>query len=167
MKTTQVLIILATSILLCSYEPYYEEPFSGYKAVIMTREQLESSIKSDSPQDMKNPGKIYMKDQYIFIIEKYKGVHIINNSNSLLPVKEGFIHIPGIVDVAIKGDILYADNAVDLVALDIHKFPEVTLTQRIKNTFSELTPPNQDYIPYEYSTGVRPDNTIIVAWEEK
>jgi pyrrolidone-carboxylate peptidase len=154
-------------VLLCSYEPYYNDSYAAYKAVLMTREQLESSIKTDTPQEMKNPGKIYLKDHFIFIIEKYKGVHIVDNSDRLNPIKKGFIHIPGIVDVAVKGDVLYADNAVDLVALDIHKFPEVVLTQRIKDTFSELSPPESDDIPYEYTKDQRPDNTIIVAWEKK
>jgi hypothetical protein len=166
MKVKLFFIIVTISTLFCSYEPYYDD-YTAYKAVLMTREQLESSIKTDTPQKMKNPGKIYLKDHFIFIIEKYKGVHIVDNSDRLNPVKKGFIHIPGIVDVAIKGDVLYADNAVDLVALDIHNFPEVVLTQRIKNTFSELTPPESDNIPWEYTKDQRPNNTIIVAWEEK
>lgn len=166
MKVNQVLIVLITSILLCSYDPHYD-PESIYKPVLMTRPQLESSIKSDVSQEMKNPGKIYMKDQFIFIVEKYKGIHIIDNSDRLNPVKKGFIHIPGCIDIAMKGNTLYADNAVDLVSIDLLNFPEITVTSRIQETFSELSPPDQDYIPYNYTKGNRPENTIIVAWEER
>ncbi len=166
MKVNKALLVILASVLLCSYDPYYE-PSSNYKPILLTRDQLEQSIKSSPARALENPGKIYMKDQFVFIVEKYKGVHIVNNSDRMNPTKERFIEIPGCIDIAIKGYTLYADNAVDLVAIDIVDFSNIVVTQRIKETFPELYPPDFDYLPYEYEKDQRPNNTIIVAWEPK
>jgi hypothetical protein len=116
---------------------------------------------------MLNPGKIYLKGQYIYIVEKYKGVHIIDNYNRTNPVNKQFIKIPGCIDVAIKNYTLFADNAVDLVAIDITDIENVKVTSRTKEAFPEIIPPDFDYVPSEYNKNNRPNNTIIVAWERK
>src|SRR5690349_11420624 len=85
---------------------------SEYKPLLMSREQLNNSITFLPPRDLKNPGKIYYKDGYIFVNEKYKGVHIINNQNPENPQNIKFIQIPGCIDMAMKDNMLYVDNAV-------------------------------------------------------
>ena len=166
MKVNHVMLIAFASILLCSYEPVYE-PETSYKPILLTREKLEASIQVSSARALQNPGKIYMKANYVYIVEKYKGIHIIDNQDRSNPVNLKFIEVPGCVDLAIKGNTLYADNAVDLVAISISSLSNVSVTQRIKNTFPDLYPPDMDYLPYEYSQDKRPNNTIIVAWEPK
>ena len=139
---------------------------SGYFPILMEREQLEKSVKYREAQEIINPGKIYYKDGVIFLNEKYKGIHVIDNSNPADPKNVGFINIPGCIDMAIKNTSLMADNAVDLVTVDIKNLPEISVTSRIKNTFPESTPPGENFIPYMFNTGNRPDNTIIVGWEK-
>jgi len=140
-----------------------------YKPILMKRSELESAIQLKDSTSIQNPGKIYFKDGYIFISEKYKGIHIINNKDSLHPKNTAFIQIPGCVDIAIKNNTLYVDNAVDLVAIDIstiHSKQNITVTKRVKNVFPEITPPGLDFVPYQFSKDNRPDNTVIVAWEQ-
>lgn len=140
---------------------------SGYFPILMEREQLEKSIIYREAQEIINPGKIYYKDGFIFLNEKYKGIHVIDNSNPADPQNIGFINIPGCIDIAIKNTSLMADNAVDLVTVDIQSFPQISVINRIRNAFPESTPPGETYIPYMFSSGNRPDNTIIVGWERK
>ncbi len=164
MRIIKLSVLLVGLILTCSY--YTDvEPQVSYSPILMSRETLENSIKFVSPRDMKDPGKIYLKDHLFFVVEKYKGIHVIDNSNKNNPIKKGFIQIPGCVDLAIKGTSLYADNAVDLVAISIENTNDIKVTGRIKNTFSELTPPGWDYVPITYNKENRPEGTIIVAWE--
>jgi hypothetical protein len=144
---------------------YHDET---YRAILMTRTELEKSINMIAPLEMKNPGKIYFKDDYIFISEKYKGIHIINNKDPLNPVKTGFITAPGCIDMAIKQDILYLDNAVDLVAVRLKSNNQsIEVKKRIKNVFPEITPPDGNYIPNRYMEYNRPENTVIVEWIKK
>jgi hypothetical protein len=135
--------------------------YTVWVPIFMKRADLEQSVKyADESRPLKNPGKIYCKDHYIYVNELYKGVHIIDNSNPAHPVNEGFIIIPGCLDIAIKGDILYADNAVDLIAFDlINK----QITHRIKEVLPEPPAPGySNYHPYNH-----PKDMILVAWKEK
>jgi len=146
------------------WEDGIEDVTTAYSPIYMTRTQLESSIAYLESEDFINPGKIYYKGDYIYVTEKYKGIHIIDNRNISNPVKSGFIRIPGCVDLAIKNNILYADNAVDLVAIDLNSLPELVVTERVKGTFPDLIPPDANMMPEEYETENRPDNMIIVEW---
>jgi hypothetical protein len=161
----QLIFAIGIMLLFCSVEPVPSEPFP-YRPIIMKREVLESSVKMLEPAKVVKPGKIFIKDNYIFINEKYHGVHIINNADPSNPVNEGFLRIPGCIDIAMKGNILYADNAVDLVAVDLSNPDNVMVTKRIRNVFPEHTPPGYDWIPWNYTADNRPQNTIIVDWAE-
>lgn len=131
----------------------------AYSPVFMERTELERSVfYEDKGRDLINPGKIYSKDHFIFINEKYKGVHVIDNSTPTSPKQVGFIIAPGCLDIAIKENILYLDNAIDLVAFNLET---KQVTERIKDVFPEpLSPQN------EYYYGSRPENMILVGWRK-
>jgi hypothetical protein len=144
------------------------EPTTLYKPVLMDRSSLERSILWKPATDIKIPGKIYFKDNYILVSERYLGVHLIDNTDPKNPVKKGYISVPGCVDMAMKDNILYVDNAVDLVAIDISQIAtgQIAVKKRVKDTFPELMPPDGLSIPYKYSTENRPKNSVIVNWSK-
>ena len=162
----RLVIFLFLFVMLASTDSDDYNP-SGYFPILMEREQLEKSVIYRETQEIVDPGKIYYKDGFIFLNEKYKGIHVIDNSNPSDPQNIGFINIPGCIDIAIKNTSLMADNAVDLVTVDIRDFPQIAVTSRIRNAFPESTPPGETSIPYMFSSGNRPDNTIIVGWERQ
>jgi hypothetical protein len=132
----------------------------------MKRSELEKSVFIRESQDIENPGKIYYKDNVIYLNEKYKGIHVIDNSNPASPNNIAFINIPGCIDIAIKNNSLLADNAIDLVSIDLSNgVTNLSVTARVRNVFPESTPPDLDYTPYSYDHSNRPDGTIIVRWE--
>jgi hypothetical protein len=104
-------------------------------------------------------GKIYYRTPYIYVNERYKGVHVINNSDPERPVKEGFILAPGCIDMAVKGNILYLDNAVDLVSFDLDGRQ---VTKRIRNVFPEPLPPDD----FRFSVFNRPEGYVLVEWKK-
>lgn len=165
MKTILTLLISILVLLTSSFdiEPIEE---SDYTAILMTRTELEKSIQYQAPKTINEIGKIYKKDSWIFITEKYKGIHIIDNTNPASPVKAGFIRVPGCIDISMKNNSLYADNSVDLITIDMDVLPEIRVTSRTKNIFPEPLPPDLQYIPYKYSQRSRPENTIIVEWKK-
>jgi hypothetical protein len=105
------------------------------KAYYVTTAELRSSIASLAPQVLSDPGKIYAKDNYLFINEKKKGIHIIDNSNPSLPTFVSFINIPGNTDIAVKGNILYADSYVDFLAIDITDPKNIKVVSRTEDAF--------------------------------
>lgn len=159
--------LLFALLVMFSMKADYMPSYAPFEPILMTRIDLEKSIKSISAQPFKNPGKIYIKDTTLFIIEKYKGVHVIDDSNPADPRFIQFITVPGIVDIAVKGNTMYVDNAVDLVAVDISDVANVKELSRVKQVFPELTPPQTDYIPSAYWVENRPQNTVIVEWIQR
>ncbi|MDR1763071.1 MAG: hypothetical protein LBR64_03845 [Dysgonamonadaceae bacterium] len=146
------------AVLLMSSDYYY----GSYTPVFMDRSELEKSVSYVAEgRDLQNPGKIYYKSPYILVNEKYKGVHIIDNSDPKNPRNTGYIIAPGCLDMAVKGDVLYLDNSVDLVAFDLNTRQ---VTERIKNIFPEPISPEKIY----YMNGKRPtQNSVIVGWKKR
>lgn len=153
-------------LLLGSCEPYYTEEFSDYSPVLMTREELEASIRWEAARPIENYGKIYTKDQLLFINEKYEGVHVVDNSDPRNPQDLGFINIPGNVDIIVKGDYIYADNAVDLITLRFSG-NDITEIDRRRDIFQEFPVPDGQPLEWEYQPENRPDNTVLVKWQRR
>jgi hypothetical protein len=131
--------------------------YTYYKPVYKTTAEVRANIKSNAAQPVERPGKIYIKDQYIFLNDIDKGIHIIDNSNPDQPRNVAFIDIPGNLDIAVKGNTLYADLYTDLVAIDITNPLQVSLKKVVESIF-----------PRRYYDSFRPDTSRIIGhWEKR
>ena len=147
---------LGAALLLKAESSWYER----YTPLFMKRADLEKSVSwEDIPRTMADPGKIYVRGTELFINEKYKGVHVVDNSDPQHPRFKAFLVAPGCIDMAVKGDILYLDNAVDLVAFDLNTRQ---VTERIKNFFPEHSSPDGRSGNYRD----RPKGMILVGWRD-
>lgn len=126
-----------------------------YIPVYKSADLVRSEIRSEPARPVKNAGKIFVKGNYIFLNEQDKGVHIIDNTNPASPVNVSFINIAGNLDLAVKGDILYADLFTDLVAIDISNPLDAKVKKIIQNTFSERL--------YNNNTRIDPSR-FVVDW---
>lgn len=132
--------------------------YTVFEPVYKNKSEVLAEIKSSTPVSISNPGKIYIYGNYIFLNEVNKGVHIIDNSNPVSPVIKAFINIPGNVDIAVKGSMLYADLYTDLVVVDISNPLNSVLQKVVSKIFPERV----------YAAGFTPDTTkVIVGWIEK
>ncbi|MEO7801597.1 MAG: hypothetical protein ABIR81_06345 [Ginsengibacter sp.] len=129
--------------------------YSFYQPVYKTAAEVRANIKNSVPREIENAGKVYIKGNYIFLNEVDKGIHIIDNSNPSSPVNTAFIDIPGNLDLAVKGNSLYADLYTDLVTIDISD-PLHVVTKKF----------NEGVFPYRaYANGFSGDTSrIIVDW---
>ena len=134
--------------------------YTYYEAVYKTKEEVRANIKSNPARSVENPGKIYTLGKYIFLNEVDKGIHVIDNTNPSQPKNIFFIDIPGNMDIAVKGNTLYADLYTDLVAIDISNPATVKVDKVIEGIF-----------PYRYYGNgfVRGANNdqIITDWVKK
>ncbi len=96
---------------------------------------LRKPVMSESARAVGEPGKLYVKDQYLFIVEIKKGIHVFDNSNPASPRAISFLTIPGTVDLAVRDNILYADSYIDLVAIDISDPANVREVGRVETGF--------------------------------
>jgi len=154
-----VILLFATA---CTDKVY--ETFMANEPVYLSYEDLRSAVKMTTAREMNNPGKIYFKDQYIFINEKMKGVHVYDVSDPANPQNKGFIEIPGNVDIAIKDNILYADSYIDLVSIDVSSFASIKETGRVKKIFPYTLPTYDTKYPL-----AKLDETkgVVTGWEVK
>ncbi len=158
------ILCVGTGILLSASDPVY---YGDFTPVFMQRSEMEKAVKLEAAQPLHNPGKIYLFDKYILVNEKYKGIHIIDNSNPAEPINVAFLHIDGCIDMAMKNNVLYADNAIDLIALKTtDNFATVQLTERLNGIFPEIESPDRYWSPY-YLNKFRPKNGILVAYKKK
>jgi len=140
------------------------ETFTANAPVYLSYTDLRSAVKMTTAREMNNSGKIYFKDQYIFINEKMKGVHVYDVSNPASPVNKGFIDIPGNVDIAIKGNILYADSYVDLVSIDVSDFASIKEVGRVEKVFPYTLPTYDTKYPVAKLDEAK---GVVTAWEVK
>ncbi len=87
-------------------------------------------------RELRHPGKIYVYGDYLLINEINEGIHIYDNTNPANPINLSFITIAGNRDMAVKENVLYADNAVDLLAIDIKVVTAPKLLKRINSVFT-------------------------------
>lgn len=157
-----VLVMLLLVASACTDKVY--ETFTANSPVYLGYDELRSAVKIIASRELNKPGKIYFKDQYIFINEKMEGVHVIDVSNPKNPQNKGFIAIPGNVDIAIKDNILYADSYTDLVSIDVSSFTAIKEVGRLKNVFPYTLPVYDTKYPV-----AKLDETkgVVIGWEVK
>lgn len=156
-------LLLLLPVFLFSGSYYYQD----YTPILMNRSDLEASVGlAGMAKNINDPGKIYLYKNWVFLVEKYKGIHLIDNTDPALPVRRDFLKVPGCMDVAVGNGILYVDNSVDLVGVSID-FASMRSREvcRKKKVLPEIVSP-YGYIPSDFSRRNRPADTEIVGWIE-
>ncbi|MDZ7738038.1 MAG: hypothetical protein U5K32_03010 [Bacteroidales bacterium] len=155
---------LAALMTACEDKKYERVTYEANVPVYMSYDEFRGSFLKSEPIEISQPGKIYFKDGYLFVNEYGKGIHVIDNSDPSNPQKKAFYEIPGNVDMAIRGNILYADSYIDLVAIDISDIDNPEEIDRLKNVFPEAVPEGET--GYAYSS-VDSKKGVVVDWEVK
>lgn len=173
MKTNAFLTMLVAVLLMSSCVEDHVEQVQGLKPVYGSVSDLQAMIKTNDPQALKSPGKIYVKGNYLFINEVLEGVHVYDNSDPSNPLNIAFISIPGNLDIAMKGNFMYADYNNGLATIDVSNINDAKLTDFNGDYNSldngQLYPPSAhlskftgDQVYFEC-----PDNSkgIVIKWE--
>lgn len=164
-KIIPIIALLATgAIFFFSCEDSTYKEYEGNAPVYMSYDDLRQSVTTSDDMELKNPGKIYYKDDYIFIVEELKGIHVYDNVNPSAPVKKSFVRLPGVVDISISGNILYADSFVDLVILDVGDVDDISEVGRVKDILPYTVPATGNELPVAF---VDDKKGVVIDWEVK
>ena len=161
------LLLLAIPLLLFAscIEPLEQIPDEaiGLAPLYAVDDWMEIDI--TGPQSIQQLGKLYYKSPYIYATDRGRGIHIIDNSDPEQPLKVAFLQIAGNSDLAIKGNILYANNVRDLIAIDISSLDSIRVINRQQDAFQIVgaTFP-ENYTGYFEC--VDPELGEVVGWYE-
>ena len=142
---------------------YFIDPliYSEYTPIELSKDKLSELIEFTAPFDVEKAGKIYIKDDLIFIGEQGKGYHIYDNSSPENPIQKKFLKIGGTTDLAIREDYFYMNQFNDLITLkvDLANFT-FNETGREKGVFS-LFSPSENTSPDGYYFDSSQDKVIV------
>jgi len=138
MKAQPLLLLLllpVLSLIGCTDKCEETRTYKQFTPITLTLQQVREGVRVEQAQELRNPGKIYTKDGYLFINEIKEGIHIIDNRNPSSPQTLAFLRIPGNGDIAVRNNILYADSYMDLVAFDISNPSQPREINRVQSIF--------------------------------
>ncbi|MCA0132975.1 LVIVD repeat-containing protein [Winogradskyella alexanderae] len=132
---------------------------------VMSKTDWRSQIEVQVPKPIENVGKIYVYNDFIFIGEEDKGVHVFDNSNPTSPQIIAFLNIPGNEDIAIKNNFLFADSAIDLIVFgisNINGITQVALLEDVFDYYEQFDTPD----PFAFTdySDFNPEEEVIVGW---
>ncbi|NND14956.1 MAG: hypothetical protein HKN89_01380 [Eudoraea sp.] len=164
-RTLLILCSILVGMLSCNDEEKGE--YADYlvaRPLTMTRSEFRNSVAIVDPIPVRESGKIYAYENYIFVNDKYKGVHVIDNTDPTAPRKVSFIKIAGNVDISVKNNFLYADSITDLIVLDISDLNNITIVNRLEGVLRDnvIWPVEADIFEYD---GWDYENDMLIGWE--
>lgn len=165
MKKMLWLALVFVAFISCS-EDLDDSKFADYlvaKPVTISIAEFEKGGDIIAPRPIEESGKIYAYEDYIFVNDAYKGIHLIDNSNPKNPVKRAFINIAGNVDISVKDNFLYADSMQDLLVFDISNMDNIKLVNRLKGVLRDnIVWPSAEIYEWE---GIDTNKEIQVGWK--
>lgn len=139
-----------------------------HEPIYMSWKAFRSSVKVEPPRAIAVRGKIYVHGTLLLVSEPGKGIHVIDNRDPSAPQPKAFLRVPGNIDLAARGDYLYADSSVDLLVFRLHDDPrQIKLVRRMQDVFPyqwrHLLPQGQGT---KRIWPVRPDRSkgAVVGW---
>ena len=169
MKNHTLLLIIIMLSALSSCTDKFTETYTANVPQYMSLDDWRAlDITAESPKNLSEPGKIYIYQHYLFIVESGAGVHILNNADPASPQNIAFLSIPGCVDLAVLNNNLYVDSYYDLLSFDISDPSHPDLQCRIADVFDfdNWTSINgfEDNLPV---AGIDPEKGVIVGWTQE
>jgi hypothetical protein len=162
MKSLSYFLLLVLPFLISScFGPSNDSFQFKYEPVYMTRTAFENSISVITAKPTITAGKIYIKDNFLYVNDVNKGFQIYNYSNPSNPVAIGYINFPGATDMAIRNNAIHVNQATDLVSIEIFPITNtIGVTNRIKNVFPVKSSPDGFLAQPK-------ENQIVVNWKLK
>ena len=128
---------------------------TGFEPVIVTADDWRAStFFCGVPQEVCEASSFYVYGDYLFMMENTRGLHIFNNSDPANPTPITFMEVPGGQGLAVRNDILYMNQYVDLVAFRLDDPEQPELVGRTEGVFE----------PGTVFARVLPDGEYVAEW---
>lgn len=124
-------------------------------------------VKFQNPKSISNAGKLLVYKNWIFLVEKKEGVHIIDNSNPSNPQKIGFLTLPVAEDIHLKNNVLYSVGSNFILSVDVSniRIPTVlSITTDIGEYYNDSNKTYKDSFVYSYQNRFVHYNYYSIAY---
>ncbi|MCB0664624.1 MAG: hypothetical protein KDC80_02325 [Saprospiraceae bacterium] len=99
-------------------------------------EDLRKEVSNTKIADIKNPGKVVLKEELLFVQDIDRGIHIYDYiENDSIKKHLNFISIPGVRDFLLKGNYLVVNSYYDILTIDVRDPERAFLQFREKSAF--------------------------------
>ncbi|WP_236970492.1 LVIVD repeat-containing protein [Membranihabitans marinus] len=127
--------------------------YAVYEPVYLSEEQYNEGISVLEPRPLQQPGIIYTYQDYLFINELNKGIHIFDNSDPNNPQAVSFISILGNTHFAIIKNQILANKFGHLLSIDISNPLSPEETSRVSDVSNDYYfENNRGYLAYYEKT---------------
>ncbi|HKL02685.1 MAG TPA: hypothetical protein VJ911_03380 [Cryomorphaceae bacterium] len=168
----KIKLVLSSFLLVVVMNSCHDKYTESYQANVPVYMDIEDwraqDISVESPKIITEAGKIYIYQDYLFVVDPGLGVHIVNNANPSSPQNTGFLPVQGCLDVAVRNNSLYVDSYFDLLSFSLSDPSNPTLSCRVTDAFdSNFLPMGPGYDESLPVVGVNSENGIIVGWTQQ
>lgn len=167
MKKLTFLLLITGLFVLPGCKDYVDEyvTYTVNEPVFMSASEFRSAVDMEGPKPIEKQGKIVFYDEYLYISQPEKGIHIIDNRNPSDPRNIAFIELLGNADMHVRDNMLYADSYVDLVWFNINDPAKPVLKGRKEEVFPEALPLTENGFGIDYDKFADRGNKVVVGWK--
>ena len=168
MKITKVCFVLSLFLAFSCSKKEEQVEMADYvvgRPITVSMAEIRNAVAIQEPRPTEEAGKMYQYDDFIFVNENNKGVHIIKGLEEERLQKIKFLNIPGNKDISIRDGYLYADSYLDLVVFDISDIDNIQQLTTLENVFPNYYNFYVEGADWFNLEGVDFENEIIIDWE--
>jgi hypothetical protein len=125
--------VLATSCLQEECDSRVE--YIAYEPVLVNADDFRTTIVATDARNLCTPSGFYVYGDYLLVVEAKEGLHVFDNSDPTNPRAISFVPVMGAAGLAVRNDILYINNYVDLVSFDISSPTAPVMVGRTEDVF--------------------------------
>jgi hypothetical protein len=146
-----VLILLISCLSISCIEtlddfPEPQTSQSGMKPIYFEGTMEYSVIETMPARDFEVLGNFVLYDHWMFIVEQYEGIHVLDNSDPSNPINTAFIRVPSVTQITADDNALFVNFAENLVILDIYDIENIAILDVIESFYDTSSfqhfPPN-------------------------
>lgn len=133
--------------------------YTAYEPIILTAaEWRQDDFPASTGQSVCDPSGFYVYGTTLFVLDRNAGLHIIDNADNANPRPLKFLNIPGGAGLAVRNNVLYVNQYVDLLAFDLSDPRNPRFLSRTRDVFDPYT----DFAANLHGTG-----DVVVDYAER
>ncbi|MDR2816664.1 MAG: hypothetical protein LBB62_08190 [Proteiniphilum sp.] len=167
MKNFAFLLLIAGLFVLPGCKDYVDEyvTYTINEPVFMSSAEFRSAASAEQPRPIEEQGKIVFYNNYLYISQPGKGIHVIDNRDPSNPQNIAFIELLGNADMHVRNNVLYADSYIDLVWFNVNDPAKPAFKGRKEEVFPQSLPPTENYYGIDYEKSMDRRNGIVIGWK--